>query len=333
MSTLPVFVPVHHALHQPRYDYSDGLPPVPHPECARRLDVLLDILRTLDPVMLREVEDLAPLEQLEQLHDADYLAFLQQIADSLPEDADYLPGIFRDDLSRAPMPLRGGMYCREIGTPIGRGSFTAARNSAAAALAAAEDVARGEDCALALCRPPGHHAGRRRYGGYCYLNNACLAARQLGTHHGPVAVLDVDYHLGDGSLEFADASLHYWSLHADPWTSYPWLDAQATCTTPHVHLVTLPDGCDGTTYLGLLQQVVDGMAESECRALVLSLGFDTLGTDTIQDRPIRLEVRHYRQMAERIRALELPTVIVLEGGYHVPRLGESMRAFLEGWLA
>ena len=331
MNALPVFLPVHHALHRPLRDYSDGLPPVPHPEAPQRIESILSALREADGIALHEVEALADDETLARLHDRDYLAFLEEIGNLIGDTEEYLPGVFRDDLSRAPLAMRGGMYCREIGTPLRRGSMRAARNSAAAALAAAKAVRQGADTAIALCRPPGHHAGRRRYGGYCLLNNACLAASHLGERRGPVAVLDLDYHLGDGSLEFADETLRYWSLHADPWLSYPWLDAGVDPGGPFVRLRSLPEDCDGACYLALLDEVLAEITACGCRSLVLSLGFDTLAGDDIQDQAVQLEMDDYRAIAIRVRALGLPAVIVLEGGYDAPRLGDCMTAFLAGW--
>jgi len=324
---MKVWLPVRHARHAPRQDYSDGPPGLPHPEVAQRVDAVLAGLRAAGEVELVEVEAAAE-DAVRALHDADYVDFLLAIAARVGDGTEYVPSVFGADLGRAPVHFRGGMYCRELGTPITGATIDAALNAAAAATSAAQHVASGAPTAFALCRPPGHHAGRRRYGGYCYFNNAYLAAIAAGD--GRRAVLDIDYHLGDGSMEFATADCPYFSLHADPWTNYPYLEAGAALDPDNGRLVTLAPGIDIEGYVALLDGVLEEIAARGCDTLVVSTGFDTLATDTIQDAKLRIRAQDFRRIGARIASLGAKVVMVLEGGYKVDELAECAAQFVGG---
>jgi acetoin utilization deacetylase AcuC-like enzyme len=325
---MTVFLPARHARHRPIHDYSDGAPPLPHPESPARVDAVLKGLRSAGGVELVEVDGFAEA-QVRALHDADFVDFLLGIGAAVAPEAEYVPSMFGADLSRAPLRFRGGMYCRELGTPITSESVGAALNSAAAAIAAAGRVAEGAAAAFALCRPPGHHAGRRRYGGYCYFNNAYLAAGVLAPA-GRCAVLDIDYHLGDGSMEFATPACPYYSLHADPWLNYPYLEADAALDSDCGRLMTLAQGTDGDAYLALLDGALDEVAGRGCDTLVVSTGFDTLGADTIQDTKLLITPQDFRRIGARIGSLGTRLLLVLEGGYNVAKLPECAAEFVGG---
>ncbi|MDQ7042762.1 MAG: hypothetical protein Q9M34_04455, partial [Sulfurimonas sp.] len=196
------FYPKHHSLHKPSIDLSDGLPGYKHLEVASRVDEILRGLLRAHKADVIYVESFSDAE-VRSIHDDDYVDFLLDISKELEGDEEYIPPLFREDLSASPLYFRGGMYCSEIGTPIGKESIKAALNSAQTALNAAAYMLKKEKSSFVLSRPPGHHAGKRRYGGYCFFNNAYLAADKLVKSGKKVSVLDIDYHIGDGSLEFA----------------------------------------------------------------------------------------------------------------------------------
>lgn len=327
-NALAVFYPTRHAMHRPAKDYSDGLPPFDHLESPQRIDELLAGIQSIRDIDLHKTDELA-LDAVHQLHDQDYVEFLLKISETITPGQEYIPPCFATDLKKSPLAFQGGMYCREVGTPIGTGTIKAALNSAHAAQSAAQHILASKQNTVALCRPPGHHAGKRRYGGYSYFNNAYLATKILN-QQGKCAVLDVDYHIGDGSLEFAHANAPYFSLHANPYNNYPYLDATQALPTEHIDLAEFPIGIKGDEYLELLEQSLNKIKQQSIAFLILSLGFDTLGTDYIQDEYIYLVPDDYRRIVEQVKTLNVPILVLLEGGYDLPNLYDCGQALAKG---
>jgi acetoin utilization deacetylase AcuC-like enzyme len=230
---------------------------------------------------------------------------------------------------------RAGYYSFGTYSPILKGTWDAAYWSAQCALSAAHDVASGAQTAYALCRPPGHHAATDLYGGFCYLNNAAIAARSLGER---VAILDIDFHHGNGTQEifYMDPAVLYCSLHADPDQEYPYFWGAANeigegagkgynCNYP------LPLGCDDELYLQTLDQALRRIQEFQPRYLVVSLGLDIIQGDEVGG--FRVTPAGLGEIGQRIAALRheeapLPTVIIQEGGYLLSELGELVVRFL-----
>ncbi|MBI4614442.1 MAG: acetylpolyamine aminohydrolase [Planctomycetes bacterium] len=311
-------------------DLSDGLPPRDHPDSPARVDLVLEGFARSGPVEVTRVHDLAE-EDVRSLHDADYVDFLLEASGALAPGEELLPVSFGKNLSRAPWRLRPGMFAREVGTPILAGTPDAALNSAAAAAAAARWSSREGHSALALCRPPGHHAGRRRYGGYSYFNNATLAARILASS-GRTAILDIDYHLGEGSAELAVPEIPYFSLHADPWANYPYLEAGRTFPENSCTLATVQAGAGVGTYMALLESLGQGIRDLAPAFLVVSLGFDTFRGDDIQDEPIAIETDDFARIGAAVARLPGAKLLVLEGGYDRASLVACAENFARGFI-
>ncbi|HTY08525.1 MAG TPA: hypothetical protein VMF29_05125, partial [Candidatus Edwardsbacteria bacterium] len=218
--------------------------------------------------------------------------------------------------------------------PVTRGTFEAASYAAGCALAAAAAVEQGDEVSVALCRPPGHHAGRSFCGGFCYFNNAALAAQRL-SRQGTVGILDIDYHHGHGTQDifYAQGDVAYASLHADPRHEYPYHFGRpgenGTGQGRGWNLnLPLPQDCDQDLYLAALDQALAWLAGKGTKSLVVSLGFDTCKLDPFGG--LGLDTSSYRTIAQRIRTLEKPTVIVFEGGYNITALGPCWGSFING---
>ena len=326
------FYPKLHTQHNPSLDLSDGLPGYKHLEVASRVELILKGLLKAYEAEVVYVQELAD-DEVRTIHDDDYVDFLLDITKEIEGKEEYVPPIFRKDLSKAPLYFRGGMYCDEIGTPIGIGSVNAALNSAKTALNAAEYLFDEKSSAFVLTRPPGHHAGRRRYGGYCFFNNAYLCAEKFVNAGLNAAVIDVDYHIGDGSLEFATKDMPYYSLHSNTHRNYPYLEADFSNENEYVTLHEFKTGISGELYLKDVQTLLNAATKNKPDVIVLSLGFDTLGTDYTQDEYIYVQAEDYRVLGEMVGSLEQEVLILLEGGYDAEYLDVCAENFMSGFIS
>jgi acetoin utilization deacetylase AcuC-like enzyme len=229
---------------------------------------------------------------------------------------------------------RAGWFCFDTATPLVAGSFAAALAAADAALTAADLVAAGEPAAYALCRPPGHHAGPGYYGGFCLLNNAAIAARRLAGL-GRVAVVDVDFHHGNGTQDifWEDAEVLYVSLHGDPAVHYPFFTGAADETgggpgEGSTRNLPLPDGTGDDDYLAALAEAMAAVDAFAPAFLVVSAGFDTFEDDPIG--AFRVTTAGYARIGAALAAAGRPLVVVQEGGYAVEALGANALALMRG---
>lgn len=278
------------------------------------------------------------------VHDHDYVAFLKDahaawLAAGRTGDA---IGYAFPVRARRPLALdridgKLGQYGFDTVTPIAAGTWEAVHGAAQAAIAAAEAVVSGRsDKAFALCRPPGHHAGRDYFGGYCYLNNAAIAARlAVARGAGPVAVLDVDYHHGNGTQDifYADGDVFFASIHADPRTDFPYFwghaDERGAGEGEGANLnLPLPRGTEWRSYETALATAIEAIAQFGARTLIVSYGADTFAEDPISQ--FALTTQDMQRMGTMIGAAGLPTIAVMEGGYNVAALGRNVAAFIAG---
>jgi acetoin utilization deacetylase AcuC-like enzyme len=231
---------------------------------------------------------------------------------------------------------RAGFWGLDSAAPLVAGTYTAARAAVDVALTTVDLVLGGEMAAYGLCRPPGHHAARAMYGGYCFFNNAAIAAHAITQATGErVAILDVDYHHGNGSQQifWRRGDVRYVSIHADPDRQYPYFlgrsDEAGEGEGAGENLnIPLQAGATNADYLDATDQALEAIAAVPGSVVVVSLGFDTYGLDPIGDFALTTEV--YHEVGRRVAALGRRLVIVQEGGYHRPSLGENARAWLRG---
>ena len=237
-------------------------------------------------------------------------------------------------------PAQLGAHCFDTATPLVAGTYHAARAAVDVALTAAEAVLGGAPLAYALCRPPGHHANRTMYGGYCFFNNvAIVAERLLAGGARRVAILDIDYHHGNGTQQlFWDrGEVLYVSLHGDPARAFPYFSGHADETGSGPGEGTtlnlpMPAGTEIGGYSAALEQACQAVARFDADApLLISLGFDTFERDPICD--FKLRTPDYAEVAGRIAALSLPMVVVQEGGYAIDAIGANALSFMAGLQA
>ena len=283
-------------------------------------------------------------EAVLRVHGAEYCKFLEVAhADWLAagRTGDAFPYAF-PTVGRRPLDLqridaRLGQYSFDTATPIGPGTWIATRAAADTVLTALDAVLGGDRVAFALTRPPGHHAGADYCGGYSYLNHAAIAAeaaRSAGRKR--VAILDVDYHHGNGTQDifYGRGDVAYASIHADPVMDYPyyWGHADETGSGDGAGAnlnLPLPRGTDWAAYRVALDQALDWIGRFDAQLLIVSYGADTYAGDPISH--FALETREYQPMAQAIAALGLPTLIAMEGGYAVDALGANVAEFLGGF--
>ncbi|MHA2231376.1 MAG: histone deacetylase family protein [Candidatus Hodarchaeales archaeon] len=335
------FFPARNSEYYPWGEF-DGLTVEPPVDLPERLTTILQALTRQQafPVKLAEPESIEA-NSLSVIHRQDYLDFLASASSQAKTYILGMPSVFPIGPINIPKDVLGlegqlGMYLFDTSTPIMGNTYSAAMNSAACALNAAECVLQGDDISLALCRPPGHHAGRAYGGGYCFLNNAALASAHLQSAVEQVALLDIDFHHGNGSQDIFYETNHvlYVSIHGHPETNYPFYWGFADergrgAGKGFNYNFPLREG-SSSTYLQTLQTALGKVAEYTPDALVLSAGFDTFRKDPLGE--FKLRRNDFETIGKAISKLEVPTVVVLEGGYFYPQLGKNFLALIDGLL-
>lgn len=244
----------------------------------------------------------------------------------------------RSDIEPENFVARLGLYSMDNGSPLSAGTWAAAKAGADAAASASALLSSGAARAAFCCsRPPGHHAGPDFMGGYCFLNNAAVAAQALQEAGASrVTVLDVDYHHGNGtqSIFYQRDDVLVVSLHGDPMTEYPFYlgHADETGAGPGESFnlnLPLRAGSDVAQWFAALDLACQRIARHGGDALVVSLGLDTFAEDPISK--FALQSDDFIRLGERLAALGLPTVFVLEGGYAAAALGVNAVNVIEGF--
>jgi len=329
-----------HGAHRPSHEFEHGRlsPAVEIPERAERVRAEI------------EARKLGPVAGPKHFPDSDvFAAHDRSLVNFLSSAYQAWHAQFGDvDAIASAWPARGmgirdagdiearlGAFSFDTATPIMRGTWKAAREAADVALSAAE-VVEGGNHAFALTRPPGHHASANVFGGYCYLNNIAIAAAWLAKKGRRVALLDVDYHHGNGTqaIFYSRSDVLFVSIHADPSFAFPhflgYSDESGAGAGLGFNLnVPLPAGTDWLKYREALGHAIRKIAEFGADALLVSLGLDTFEDDPIAR--FALKRRDYLKLGKVIADLKLPTAFVFEGGYNVEALGEITANVLEGF--
>jgi len=301
--------------------------------------------------ILRELEQAAPFTTLPPLtfsedhiravHAGAFVDYLRRACALVPTGKSIYPYVFPIRNSARPpkeLPLRAGYFCIDTFTPLNANAWLAARRAVDCTLTAAVQVLEGARVAYALVRPPGHHAERRAFGGFCYLNNAAIAGHYF-SRYGRVAVLDIDYHHGNGTqnIFWSRNDVLTVSIHGHPSFAYPYFSGfreevgEGAGKGFNLNL-PLPEDASPEIYRRALAAALSRIERFDPSFLVLSLGYDTAAGDPTgswRHRPA-----DFRAIGTAIGALGYPTLVVQEGGYRTRTLGHNARAFFEGlWSA
>ncbi|MDA3798159.1 MAG: histone deacetylase family protein [Kiritimatiellae bacterium] len=326
------------SLHNPYWKFQLGPCSYEVKDTPRRVEVIKERLRA-DKRFQFVLAKKFPEQLIARLHP--YHDYIQKTAAGLKEkDEEFYPDLFPGDGAhlrrRVDEPLWGGQWCTDAVTPIMKKTYAVARASAETALTGARLILSGQERTVyALCRPSGHHAGPRVFGGYCYFNNVATAAEFLAPH-GSVAILDIDYHHGNGTQEFFEERKHVFtsSIHGDPDAEYPYFwgyeDERGRGQGLGSNLnLPLPKGSGIEMYLKAIDKFEDAVRAFAPNYLIIAAGFDTHKTDPIGE--FRLETEDYGKIGARLAALEFPTLICQEGGYDTTVLGDCVHNLLTGW--
>ncbi|MBN9237121.1 MULTISPECIES: histone deacetylase family protein [Phyllobacteriaceae] len=296
----------------------------------------------LGPILAPEVHDLAAAKRV---HKADYIDFLPTVYpewEALGRSGSAIPYTWptrglRGDVVPATLDGKLGHYSFDAGAPFVKGTWEAIKSSYDVVMTGAKLVKNGERAAFALCRPPGHHAGAGFMGGYCYINNAAVAAQWfLDQGAKRIAILDVDYHHGNGTQEifYARADVQVLNLHGDPMVEYPYFlghadeDGEGAGEGFNINY-PLPFGTTWEAWNAALEDACAKLAAYAPDVVVVSLGVDTFEKDPISQ--FKLKSGDYPKIGARIARLNLPTLFVMEGGYAVDEIGVNAVGVLTGF--
>lgn len=330
-----------HQLHRGKYELSDGKL-VPCYETPERAELVLASVREAALGEIVAPDDFG-LDPILRVHDERFVEFLQQAWDlwtGAGRDGDALPLSWpvRGMRQIEPEHIDGKLsfFSFDAGSPITSGTWQAARSSANVALTGAAHLRAGDQCVFSLCRPPGHHAAADYIGGYCYLNNAAIAAQNfLDEGAKTVAILDIDYHHGNGtqSIFYDRNDVLFVSIHGDPAQEYPYFlgraDETGTGKGAGCNLnLPLRWQSSAELWLAALDDGLQHIADFAPDYLLISLGVDTFIEDPISE--FRLTSDDYLLVGERIAALGIPMHFILEGGYAVDAIGTNVSNVLRG---
>jgi len=327
-----------HRSHVPPYEIWNG-DQDKHQEVPDRAENILDALRKSVIFELQELNGRVAQGLLDDVHNPAYLAFLAAASKSLQPQEYRYPSVFalRDSESvpTNPLPLQG-FHSFDMYTPISGTTYDAAVSSASLAWKIAEGlVEKKYPVGYALCRPPGHHAEKSQMGGYCYINNAAVAAQYL-SEHGRVATLDVDFHHGNGTqhIFYDRPDVLTVSLHADPEWKFPHMSGFEAERGKGDGVgfnmnYALHQGTTDEVFQRALEGACERISKFDPQYLVVSFGADTFVGDPIGGFALTSE--YFTRMGQTIGNLAVPTAIVQEGGYNTAQLGANVVNFLAGF--
>jgi len=274
---------------------------------------------------------------IREVHDRDFVNYLKAVCRTITGSQPVYPYVFpvrRPERRPKELAVRAGYYCVDTFTPLDRNAYRAARAAVDVVLTARNELLGGRRVVYAICRPPGHHAGVRTFGGFCYFNNAAIAAQGL-SKWGKTAVLDLDYHHGNGTQEifYRRKDVLTLSIHGHPAIAYPHFSGFADERgegpgTGYNRNYPLPAGSGEEDYLAAFERAMRRMKKFRPAFLVLCLGIDTLRGDPTGS--FLLTPGTLEKIGRRLGGLEVPILVVQEGGYSLRNLRRGVPALFTG---
>ena len=317
-------------------------------KCPQRVDCIVEALLAADFAMFAPTEH--GMEPVLRVHNPDLVDFLatawKEYTEIITDPQAVVAETFIHQGLVEGMPVgrlpttnaygRLGWFSFDTSSPLCEGSWSAARASVDIALSGVDRVLAGERLVYSLCRPPGHHATRSAFGGFCLLNNAAIAAQALidaGAQR--VTVLDVDAHHGNGTQQifYQRSDVQFVSIHMDPDQNYPWFVGRAhergdgPGAGANLNL-PLPLGTTGDRYLADLATGIDAVSAFDPQYVVVSLGVDPADGDPTAG--LCLTTSDFGDVGAAIGAIDRPMLVVQEGGYQLHRVGADVLAVLDG---
>lgn len=307
-------------------------------ESPVRIRSILDVIIKSD-LFIEEKTTRFPDRFLLEVHDKSFVSFFKKVSADIKSGRSLYPDVFpvRSETNK---PRRlvtlAGYYSMDVYSPINRNAYLAARKAVDCALSGAKKILDGSPVVYALVRPPGHHAQRSLIGGFCYFNSTAIAAKYLGKM-GRVAILDLDYHHGNGQQDifYETNEVYTISIHGDPHFEYPHFSGFKTEKGMgdgegfNLNL-PLPEKTDGKTYRKSLTRALGAIRKFSPDFLVIALGLDTAKGDPTGTW--MLEPEDFRANGEMIGKLGLPLLVVQEGGYNTRTLGVNALQFFSGLI-
>lgn len=323
-----VLIPEKHAVHHVK---ERGY--VERPARVEKIAAALAAMNGVEFGSVREHSD----DAIVAVHDPDYVEYLRRVCSKLPPNEAVYPYVFPirfPDRKPVDEEVQAGYYCIDTFTPLTHNAYIAARAAVNCALTGADLLRGGKSIVYAVCRPPGHHAERRVYGGFCYFNNAAIAAHMLSSE-GRVAVIDIDFHHGNGTQDV------FWerndvltlSIHGDPSYAYPYFagfpdEVGVGEGEGFNRNFPLPENVGDAEYLAVLDEALAAIREFDPRYLVVSVGLDIAKGDPTGAWAVTPD--GFDRIGAALTALRIPTLAVQEGGYDTRVLGRNARQFVIG---
>lgn len=316
MQNLQVVYSAVHKKHNPPFEIYDDVKEK-YAEKPERIESIVEALKNAGIGNLIHPKDF-PKTHIESLHHFAYIDYLKKRSAKLSSGEVLYPSFFITDTY----------------APIVPETFEAACEAVNVALTGAERIAERDRLIYSLCRPPGHHAENSSMGGYCYFNNAAIAGDFL-SKKGKVAILDIDFHHGNGTQHafYERNDVLYVSIHADSRRRYPYRTGFSNETGKgkgegYNKNYPLDIGTGDKEYLPVLKQAVKDVKAFNPQFLLVSLGFDTYEKDPIGG--FKISIPFYETMGKEIKDVNIPTLIIQEGGYFIEDLGKMAVSFLNG---
>jgi acetoin utilization deacetylase AcuC-like enzyme/ribosomal protein S18 acetylase RimI-like enzyme len=332
LQPLKVFCSARHSLHHIR---ERG-----YVERPARVDVILKAISEMPDVERLHVRNFGE-GPIRAVHDVDFVNYLKKTCQELPKGELLYPYVFpirRTDRPPYDRSVRAGYYCIDTFTPLSHDAYKAARAAVNVALSGASTILDGEPLVYSLCRPPGHHAERDTYGGFCYFCNGAIAAQYLANKLGKIAVLDVDYHHGNGTQDifYTRKDILTVSIHGHPNFAYPYFSGFADEKGEGEglgfnHNLPLAEDVHDGRYLEALDEALGIVRRFKPEALVVSLGLDIAKADPTGTWSVTPDGLY--EIGRRIGGMKYPTLLVQEGGYNIRFLGRNAARLLTGVCA